>query len=204
MKPRLAAPDPSAGRPCAPGLRPHSGRRRRRELAYRAGTGGRRHPARSRLACALLRHALGWCAPTKSQPCSTTAVFANGRWKIQQASASSISPRVPPTFISRGLAMSVPIPSRSWRAWPYHGGKRPRHGCWPSSGERHWTCPPSLAEGSHHPDWFTASLRISGPAVTDGGTYLDDAMSCAEFIDLAQRSSIAGGVRLQSAVSAFS
>ena len=66
-----------------------------------------------------------------------------------------------------------------------------------NSGERHWTCPPSLAEGSHHPDWFTCVADDFLAAVlTDGRGNLDEAISCAELIDLAQQSSAAGGVSL--------
>jgi predicted dehydrogenase len=66
-----------------------------------------------------------------------------------------------------------------------------------SSGEQHWFCPPSLSEGSHHPDWFICVAEDFRLAVTDGGKpNLEDAMLCAQLIDLAQRSSIAGGVRL--------
>jgi predicted dehydrogenase len=66
-----------------------------------------------------------------------------------------------------------------------------------SWGEHHWFCPPSLSEGSHHPDWFICVAEDFQVAVTDGGkSNLEDAVLCAQLIDLAQRSSIAGGVRL--------
>jgi predicted dehydrogenase len=66
-----------------------------------------------------------------------------------------------------------------------------------SSGEHHWFCPPSLSEGSHHQDWFICVAEDFQVAVTDGGKpNLEDALLCAQLIDLAQRSSIAGGIRL--------
>jgi predicted dehydrogenase len=66
-----------------------------------------------------------------------------------------------------------------------------------NSRERRWPCPPSLAEGSHHPDWFggVASdfvAAASGAAKSNQG----QALLCARLIDAAQRSSTAGGVRL--------
>jgi predicted dehydrogenase len=66
-----------------------------------------------------------------------------------------------------------------------------------NSGDRHWICPPSLSEGSHHRDWFTCVAQDFRTAVTTGGkSNLDDAVLCARLIALAQRSSAAGGVRL--------
>ena len=64
-------------------------------------------------------------------------------------------------------------------------------------GERRWPCPPSLSEGSQHPDWFTGVADDFLTAVA-GGTKgnLDEALMCARLIDLAQRSSAAGGIRL--------
>jgi predicted dehydrogenase len=74
-----------------------------------------------------------------------------------------------------------------------------------NSEERHWTCPPSLAEGSHHPDWFMCVAADFLAAVLSGGrSNLDEAISCAELIDLAQRSSAAGGVSLPTGDSAAS
>ena len=64
-------------------------------------------------------------------------------------------------------------------------------------GERRWSCPPPLSEGSHHPDWFTRVAEDFRAAVTGGDKgNLDDALLCARLIDLAQRSSAAGGTRL--------
>jgi predicted dehydrogenase len=66
-----------------------------------------------------------------------------------------------------------------------------------NSMERHWSCPPSLSEGSYHPDWFIGvaeDFRIATTAGDKGN--LDEAVLCAQLIDLAQRSSAAGGVRL--------
>jgi predicted dehydrogenase len=65
------------------------------------------------------------------------------------------------------------------------------------SGERRWPCPPSLSEGSHHPDWFAGVVEDFCAAVTGGNKgNLDEALLCARLIDLAQRSSAAGGTRL--------
>jgi predicted dehydrogenase len=66
-----------------------------------------------------------------------------------------------------------------------------------NSGERRWSCPPSLSEGSHHRDWFIGvaeDFRIAAMGGDKGN--LDQAVLCAQLIDLAQRSSAAGGVRL--------
>jgi predicted dehydrogenase len=66
-----------------------------------------------------------------------------------------------------------------------------------NSGERRWSCPPSLSEGSHHPDWFVGVAEDFQVAATGGGkSNLDQAVLCARLIDLAQRSSAAGGARL--------
>lgn len=66
-----------------------------------------------------------------------------------------------------------------------------------NSGERRWSCPPSLSEGSHHPDWFVGVAEDFQIAATGGGKgNLDEAVLCARLIDLAQRSSAAGGARL--------
>ncbi len=65
------------------------------------------------------------------------------------------------------------------------------------SGQRRWSCPPSLSEGSHHPDWFVgvADDFLNAATGNDKGN-LDQAVLCARLIDLAQRSSAAGGARL--------
>jgi predicted dehydrogenase len=63
--------------------------------------------------------------------------------------------------------------------------------------ERRWSCPPSLSEGSHHPDWFGGVAADFLTAATGGGKgNLDDAILCVRVIDAAQQSSAAGGVRL--------
>jgi predicted dehydrogenase len=65
------------------------------------------------------------------------------------------------------------------------------------SGENEWCCPPALSEGSHHLDWFTRVAEDFSDAAANGGKdNLDEAFLCARLIDLAQRSSIAGGIRL--------
>jgi len=66
-----------------------------------------------------------------------------------------------------------------------------------NSGERRWSCPPSLSEGSHHRDWFVGvaeDFRIAAIGGDKGN--LDQAVLCAQLIDLAQRSSAADGARL--------
>lgn len=63
--------------------------------------------------------------------------------------------------------------------------------------ERRWSCPPSLSEGSHHPDWFIGVVEDFRIAAMGGDkSNLDEAVLCAQLIDLAQRSSAAGGARL--------
>ncbi len=65
------------------------------------------------------------------------------------------------------------------------------------STERRWSCPPALSEGSHHPDWFDGVATDFLAAIEGGGRgNLDEAMLCAQLIDLAQRSSATGGARL--------
>lgn len=64
-------------------------------------------------------------------------------------------------------------------------------------GERRWSAPPPLSEGSHHPDWFAGVAASFVDAATGGGAgNLEEAVRCARLIDLAQRSSAAGGARL--------
>jgi predicted dehydrogenase len=66
-----------------------------------------------------------------------------------------------------------------------------------TSGERDWSCPPALSEGSHHRDWFVGVADDFYAAVAIGGKgNLDAAVHCAQLIELAQRSSAAGGVRI--------
>ena len=61
--------------------------------------------------------------------------------------------------------------------------------------ERRWSCPPSLSEGSHHPDWFGGVVSDFLASATGGAkSNLDQALLCARVIDAAQRSSAAGGV----------
>lgn len=65
------------------------------------------------------------------------------------------------------------------------------------SGERRWSCPPSLSEGSQHPDWFAGVIDDFCAAAAGGQqSNLDEALMCARLIDLARRSSAAGGARL--------
>jgi len=66
-----------------------------------------------------------------------------------------------------------------------------------SAGERRWTCPPALSEGSHHPDWFAGVAMDFLCAIRSGGKgNLPESLLCARLISLAQRSSAAGGARL--------
>ena len=61
--------------------------------------------------------------------------------------------------------------------------------------ERRWSRPPSLSEGSHHPDWFGGVASDFVAAARDGAkSNLDQAILCARLIDAAQRSSVLGGV----------
>jgi predicted dehydrogenase len=72
-----------------------------------------------------------------------------------------------------------------------------RVGLTTQAGERHWSCPPSLSEGSHHQDWFFAVADDFRAAMRAGSrSNLEEAVMCARLIDLAQRSSAAGGVPL--------
>jgi predicted dehydrogenase len=62
-----------------------------------------------------------------------------------------------------------------------------------NSSERRWACPPSLSEGSHHPDWFLAVAEDFRIAATGGDKgNMDEAVLCARLIDLAQRSAARG------------
>ncbi len=63
--------------------------------------------------------------------------------------------------------------------------------------EQRWTCPPSLSEGSHHPDWFGGvAADFVAAATRRAKGNLDQAILCAQMIDAAQRSSVTGGVRI--------
>jgi predicted dehydrogenase len=65
-----------------------------------------------------------------------------------------------------------------------------------NSREHQWSCP-SLSEGSHHPDWFIGVAEDFRLAMMGGNTRnFEEAVLCAQLIDLAQRSSAAGGARL--------
>lgn len=65
------------------------------------------------------------------------------------------------------------------------------------SQEHQWSCPPALSEGSHHQDWFLGVVDEFQAAVASGDKgNLDEALLCAQLIDLAQKSSAAGGARL--------
>ena len=65
------------------------------------------------------------------------------------------------------------------------------------SQKQRWSCPPSLSEGSHHPDWFGGVVSDFLAAATGvAKSNLDQALLCAQVIDAAQRSSAAGGVRM--------
>jgi predicted dehydrogenase len=65
------------------------------------------------------------------------------------------------------------------------------------SSTRRWSCPPALSTGSHHEDWFAGIADDFCAAATAGGRgNLEEAVMCAHLIDLAQRSSADGGLRL--------
>ena len=65
-----------------------------------------------------------------------------------------------------------------------------------AAGERRWTSP-SLSEGSHHPEWFGGVVDdFVAAAQGRAKSNLDEALLCARLIDAAERSSAAGGVRL--------
>jgi len=66
-----------------------------------------------------------------------------------------------------------------------------------AEGERRWSCPPALSKGSHHRDWFVGVADDFCAAVANGGkSNLDEALRCAQLIELAQQSSAAGGARI--------
>jgi predicted dehydrogenase len=63
-----------------------------------------------------------------------------------------------------------------------------------ASGVRRWDCPPSLAAGSHHPDWFAGVGRsflnvLTGAAASN----LGEAVLCALLMEAATASSASGG-----------
>ena len=60
-----------------------------------------------------------------------------------------------------------------------------------------WTCPPSLAHGSHHPEWFAdvANQFLASVRGTARSNILD-AVQCSLLIDCAQHSSANGGCRV--------
>ncbi len=63
--------------------------------------------------------------------------------------------------------------------------------------EQRFACPPALSEGSHHPDWFDGVAGDFLQAIDKGGEgNLREALLCARLIDLAKRSSAAGGGKL--------
>jgi predicted dehydrogenase len=65
------------------------------------------------------------------------------------------------------------------------------------AGEQNWSCPPALSEGSHHQDWFVGVAGDFQAAVTRGGRgNLEEAVLCAQLMDLAQQSSAQAGVHL--------
>ena len=64
-------------------------------------------------------------------------------------------------------------------------------------GDCRWRCPPSLSEGSYHPDWLARVVEnFCSAAAGSASGNLEEAMLCMQLIDLAQRSSIAGGALL--------
>lgn len=66
-----------------------------------------------------------------------------------------------------------------------------------NSGECYWSCPPSLSEGSNHHDWFVSVAEDFRAAITAGDKRnLEEAVLCARLLELARRSSVAGGIHL--------
>jgi hypothetical protein len=54
-----------------------------------------------------------------------------------------------------------------------------------------------LSQGSHHQDWFLGVAADFHAATTGSGNgNLAEAVRCAQLIELAQRSSASGGIRL--------
>jgi predicted dehydrogenase len=65
------------------------------------------------------------------------------------------------------------------------------------SGDRRFSCPPALSEGSHHPDWFDGVVEdFLGAVAGERHDNLKQAVLCARLMDAAQRSSAASGARL--------
>lgn len=63
-----------------------------------------------------------------------------------------------------------------------------------AAGRQAWPCPPALAHGSHHPDWFSGVVDDFLAAISEPERdNLAEARFCAEAIGLAQVSSAAGG-----------
>ena len=73
-----------------------------------------------------------------------------------------------------------------------------------ATGRQAKACPPALAHGSHHPDWFAGVIDdfIAGIAAPERGGNLAAALFCAEAIELAQVSSGAAGATVAFAGSA--
>ena len=66
------------------------------------------------------------------------------------------------------------------------------------AGEKRWSRPPALSEGSHHPDWFGGVVDDFLAAVRgERASNIDEALFCAKAIDAAQRSSAAGGAEIE-------
>lgn len=66
-----------------------------------------------------------------------------------------------------------------------------------ADGEQRWDCPPSLSEGSHHPDRFGHVADEFIRAVLAGGQgNAGEALLCAQLIDLARASSALDGAPL--------
>jgi predicted dehydrogenase len=66
-------------------------------------------------------------------------------------------------------------------------------------GERRWSCPPALSNGSHHPDWFDAvaeQFLAEATGRAPGGANLEEAALCVTLEALARESSRWSGAML--------
>ena len=185
-------------RPLADTQNPAGDRRKRgrgHKLARRSGDGGWRHPVRPRLACALLRHALG-----RPLPFGVAARLETRRFH-EQPLEDTASVDLDTTAGVSHIFLTWAADERS-NAIEIDGDQGEIRVIGDavvvksSSLERRWFCPPSLSEGSHHPDWFGGVAADFLAAATGGAkSNLDEAILCAQLIDAAQRSSAAGGVQ---------
>ena len=127
-------------------------RARRRQLARRSEARGRRHPVRSRLACALLRRPLGRRSGARlgaARDAPLPRPAARGHRDARLADGLRREPNL--SHLGRRRALERDRDRRG-------AGRDPRRRrlCRPQIGVRRSAAgrSPSLSEGSHHPDWF--------------------------------------------------